>query len=98
MNEIERAIAEINTAQEPSRCVSLVSGARISKEWISVASLELAEKLLRTELEREKNPLTCDGCDNKDKFDYSREVGRQCPCTHCKRIAPDRYEPKGESK
>jgi len=51
---------------------------------------------LKEKLDREKNPLTCDGCDNKDKFDYSREVGRPCPCTHCKRIAPDRYEPKGE--
>ena len=62
-----------------------------ANEWdVDLALAQIAE------MESAENPLTCDGCDNKDKFDYSREVGRQCPCTHCKRIAPDRYEPKGE--
>lgn len=87
MSEIERAIDDFNNYVE----MGYGQYFRPSSE-----STELALTALKEKLEREKNPLTCDGCDNKDKFDYSREVGRQCPCTHCKRIAPDRYEPKGE--
>ena len=87
MSEIERAIDDFNNYVE----MGYGQYFRPSSE-----STELALTALKEKLEREKNPLTCDGCDNKDKFDYSREVGRPCPCTHCKRIAPDRYEPKGE--
>ena len=43
--------------------------------------------VLRAELEREKNPLTCDGCDRPAYW-----------CTGCKRRKdlPDHYQPKGE--
>ena len=88
MNKIERAIEHI---ADNVKFLQTHHNAGNSLE-----AHELALTALKEKLEREKNPLTCDGCDNKDKFDYSLEVGRQCPCTHCKRIAPDRYEPKGE--
>jgi len=51
-------------------------------------------KVLRAELEREKNPLTCDGCEWKPKM---MGITR---CNKCKRfpLLTDRYEPKGEKE
>lgn len=86
MSEIERAIETLMYLQYRIEDLS-------GEELLAIGRAVTA---IKEKLDREKNPLTCDGCDNKDKFDYSREVGRPCPCTHCKRIAPDRYEPKGE--
>ena len=42
---------------------------------------------IRAALDREKNPLTCDGCDRPAYW-----------CTGCKRRKdlPDHYQPKGE--
>ena len=61
MNEIERAIIDIRNARKKERRVTLADGTQLSKEWISINTLELAEKLLRSELSRQENaPLTCE--------------------------------------
>ena len=91
MNEIERAIGEIDTATKSDRCISLSDGTRISKEWVHVTTLETALTVLRAELARQD--VTCDGC--KDQEDMY--VG-DTMCYDCRRFTtlPDRYEPKGE--
>ena len=48
---------------------------------------------LRAELDREKNPLTCEGC----KWEFNRSLGSADMCYNCNRMRKkDRYEPKGE--
>ena len=52
-----------------------------------------ALRILRAELEREKNPLTCNGC----KWEFNRSLGSADMCYNCNRMRKkDRYEPKGE--
>ena len=94
MNEIERAIKEIEKAIDPRRCISLLDGTRFSKEWISVNSLNLARMLLRAELTRRENaPLTCEGCE----WEYKVTVVARCQrCKRCPMLS-DRYKPKGEA-
>ena len=59
MSEIERAIDEIAAAQEQARRITLADGTQMSKEWISIKTLKLAETIMTAELECEKNePLT----------------------------------------
>lgn len=57
------------------------------------SALHAALAVLRAELEREKNPLTCDGC-KRLPHKYEGSI----MCQDCSRgtILPDRYEPKGE--
>lgn len=98
MNEIERAIIDIRNAQKKERRVTLADGTQLSKEWISVDTLELAEKLLRAELSRQENaPLTCDGC-RYLPAKYGVIGDMYYLCEECSRgtILPDRYKPKGE--
>ena len=81
MSKIERAI---ETLEDEVR-ILYGHGNLVDKDTINAH--ELALKLLRAELEREKNPLTCDGCDRPAYW-----------CTGCKRRKdlPDHYQPKGE--
>ena len=63
--------------------------------WDNTADEEELETILtvlRAELEREKNPLTCEGCEWQPKM---MGITR---CNKCKRfpLLDDRYEPKGE--
>jgi hypothetical protein len=54
---------------------------------------ELALTALKEKLEREKNPLTCEGC----KWEFNRSLGSADMCYNCNRMRKkDRYEPKGE--
>ena len=82
MSEIERAIECFNN--------KVWSGELFESE---VDMYNAVNKVLRAELEREKNPLTCDGC--KDQEDMY--VG-DTMCYDCRRFTtlPDRYEPKGK--
>ncbi|NCC04790.1 MAG: hypothetical protein EOM37_12310 [Proteobacteria bacterium] len=93
MSEIERAIIEVRAAQKQERRITLADGTQMSKERISIPTLELVEKLCRAELEREKSPLTCDGCKNQEGMYVDDNL-----CYDCRRYEtlPDRYEPKGE--
>ena len=96
MSEIERAIIDIRNAQKKDRRITLADGTQLSKEWVSIDTLELVEKLLRAKLSRrETAPMTCDGCKRdvpKGEMKYSR-------CLYCIRQKRpwifDRYEPKG---
>ena len=99
MSEIERAIEyfERKIVKNDRACENYVApfAEEAKRQWIEIDRPigELALKLLRAELEREKNPLTCDGC--KDQEDMY--VG-DTMCYDCRRFTtlPDRYEPKGE--
>ena len=79
MSEIERAIECFNN--------KVWSGELFESE---VDMYNAVNKVLRAELEREKNPLTCDGCRRDDAPGFYKD------CKHCKRNANDYYEPKGE--
>ena len=85
MSEIERAIEMFTKL--------IWSGALYESE---VDTYNAAIKVLKLELEREKNPLTCDGCKESGLWDDEIEHGYNCPCMGCERNFPDRYEPKGE--
>lgn len=100
MNEIERAIIDIRNAQKKERRVTLADGTQLSKEWISINTLELAEKLLRSELSRQENaPLTCDGCRwHPIKYDFLGCIISRCENCCRQTILTDRYEPKGEKE
>lgn len=89
MNEIERAIEQLE---------SLMYDAGHKGDIEDYNALKTAIAILRAELDREKNPLTCDGCSHDGKYLYSLMAGEKCPCTGCKRITKDRYEPKGEKE
>lgn len=62
--------------------------------WDNTADAEELETILtvlRAELDREKNPLTCDGCE------HTGQLLTRMPCEDCSRVhKKDRYEPKGE--
>ena len=82
MSEIERAIQEFeDNAYHPSM-----------KPKISDESKAVAIRVLRAELDREKNPLTCDGCRS-----YELRYTMAQPCVDCFRSKSDRYEPKGDA-
>ena len=85
MSEIERAIK----ALEEEYAFALECDDTQKRS----SALHTALTVLRAELEREKNPLTCDGC--KDQEDMY--VG-DTMCYDCRRFTtlPDRYEPKGK--
>ncbi|MPM73976.1 hypothetical protein SDC9_120961 [bioreactor metagenome] len=60
--------------------------------------LKTALDLCRAELDREKNPLTCDGCRwLRIKYGTDEQL-LNTYCWSCSRgvIIQDRYEPKGE--
>jgi len=84
MSEIERAIDDFNNY------VEMGYGQYFRP---SSKSTELALTALNEKLEREKNPLTCDGC-KRLPHKYEGSI----MCQDCSRgtILPDRYEPKGE--
>lgn len=96
MSEIERAIEYferkiVKNDRARENYVALFAE-EAKRQWIEIDRPigELALKLLRAELEREKNPLTCDGC--RWEQDYSPSQ-----CDTCSRSGQyDRYEPKGE--
>ena len=63
----------------------------------SLQAHELALTALKEKLEREKNPLTCDGCKFLPaKFGFTGD--KYYLCEECSRgtILPDRFIPKGE--
>lgn len=103
MNEIERAIEyfERKIVKNDRACENYVApfAEEAKRQWIEIDRPigELALKLLRAELEREKNPLTCGGCVRHSEK-YSVEDFMHTKCAGCSRgtILPDRYEPKGE--
>lgn len=81
MSEIERAIECFNN--------KVWSGELFESE---VDMYNAVNKVLRAELERDKNPLTCDGCK-----DYDRRFSMARPCVSCIRsVEKDYYESKGE--
>ena len=81
MSEIERAIEMFTKL--------IWSGALYESE---VDTYNAAIKVLKLELEREKNPLTCEGCK-----DYERRFSMARPCVFCIRsVEKDYYESKGE--
>lgn len=86
---IERAIFNINYFER-----DMDKTTRVEKDLFD--ALEIGLTLMRAELEREKNQLTCDGCKQQGEWDNELEYGYNCPCCHCKRNSVDRYEPKGE--
>ena len=85
MSEIERAIEHI---ADNVKFLQTHHNADNSLE-----AHELALTALKEKLEREKNPLTCDGC-KRLPHKYEGSI----MCQDCSRgtILPDRYEPKGE--
>lgn len=88
MSEIEKltaAIDELSELADIYYCDGMTDRAR---------TIRFAVTILRAELEREKNPLSCDGC----KHHNSRAVASQMNCATCSRFkwVSDRYEPKGE--
>ena len=84
MSEIERAIDDFNNYVE----MGYGQYFRPSSE-----STELALTALKEKLEREKNPMTCEGCEWQLKM-----IG-VTRCNRCRRfpLLTDRYEPKGET-
>ena len=86
MSEIERAIEHIKTQD-----AFYLGDGNMDLESIEKMR-ECILKSLRAELEREKNPLTCDGCNRLVDRDSS------IICVGCTRnpFKPDRYEQKGE--
>ena len=61
----------------------------------SLQAHELALTALKEKLEREKNPLTCDGCEHV----FVTPLYTDDACKTCVRFmsyTTDRYEPKGE--
>ena len=91
MSEIERAIAYW---EEFEREIDEMPNSEILEAQREPVRTALT--VLRAELEREKNPLTCDGCKESGLWDDEIEHGYNCPCMGCERNFPDRYEPKGE--
>ena len=88
MSEIERAIAYW---EEFEREIDEMPHSEILEAQREPVRTALT--VLRAELEREKNPLTCDGCVHLP-WKYEGSV----LCQDCSRgtILPDRFEPKGE--
>lgn len=87
MSEMENLQAAIKTMEDVSR----------ECDKNDSTFIELAITALREKLEREEpKALTCDGCNNQYQYEKEVEYGFPSPCTSCKRIAPDRYIPKGE--
>ena len=93
MSEIERAIAYWEEFEREIDEMPHSDVLEAQREPVRTAL-----RILRAELDREKNPLTCDGCSHDGKYLYSLMAGEKCPCTGCKRITKDRYEPKGENQ
>ena len=95
MSEIERAIAEIEETRFRENAFKTVSSADgeifYSRVKLSRDTLELVENLCRAELEREKNPLTCDGCRDEGLL----YCGNCIECVRARNYT-DNYEPKGE--
>lgn len=92
MSEIERAI---ETLEDEVR-ILYGHGNLVDKDTIDAH--EIALKLLRAELEREKNPMTCDGCRREEIYkELDGEDKILITCLKCERSKKtDRYEPKGE--
>lgn len=88
MSEIERAIDDFKNYVE----MGYGQYFRPSSE-----STELALTALEEKLEREKNPLTCDGCTYLPEK-YNADGHENKKCWNCSRgtILPDRFKPKGE--
>lgn len=88
MSEIERAIETLKKQDFGSLFVRMDDGSAYALD----VAVESAIAALKEKLEREKNPLTCDGC--------NRSVDRDSSiiCVGCTRnpFKTDRYEPKGE--
>ena len=86
MNEIERAIEQIKDHMRVHRI------GQYPHVYLADA-LNMAIDALKEKLDREKNPLTCDGC----KWEFNRSLGSADMCYNCNRMRKkDRYEPKGE--
>lgn len=85
MSEIERAIKVL----EEEYAFTLECDATQKRS----SAYKTALAVLRAELDREKNPLTCDGCEH-----LYQKCNGSIKCENCSRgtILPDRYEPKGE--
>ena len=86
MNEIERAIEQIKDHMRVHRI------GQYPHVYIADA-LNMALDALKEKLEREKNPLKCDGC-----IHLPQKYNGSIACENCSRgtILLDRYEPKGE--
>ena len=85
MNEIERAIEHIADNVRFLRTHPYVDD--------SLKHHELALTALKEKLEREKNPLTCEGCKNQEGMYVDDNQ-----CYDCRRYTTlsDHYKPKGE--
>ncbi len=87
MSEIEKltaAIDELSELADIYYCDGMTDRAR---------TIRFAVTILRAELNREENPLTCEGC----KWEFNRSLGSADMCYNCNRMRKkDRYEPKGE--
>lgn len=89
MSEIERAIEYYEQTLESIK--HMMVECELKNEIVSAHKTALT--VLRAELEREKNPLTCDGCKSQEGMYVDDNL-----CYDCRRYEtlPDRYEPKGE--
>ena len=85
MSEIERAIEYY---QENEFYMQ-----KYNADLVTVKMNKLALTALKEQLEREKNPLKCDGC-----IHLPQKYNGSIACENCSRgtILLDRYEPKGE--
>ena len=88
MSEIERAIAYWEEFEREIDEMPHSDVLEAQREPVKTALT-----VLRAELDREKNPLTCDGC----KYSVT-EYDFHTVCAYCvrKENLTDRYEPKGE--
>lgn len=88
MSEIERAIDDFKNYVE----MGYGQYFRPSSESTEIALTALEEKL-----EREKNPLTCDGCDMRDRAGLPLHLLPKChTCTRLPERRDNYRKPKGE--
>ena len=98
MREIERAILKLKRIKEVVECSSryMLSDQEVMRVIKAQGDSFYDDvfKILTSELDRERNPKTCDGC-----IHLPQKYNGSLVCENCSRgtILPDRYEPKGEA-